>query len=142
MYSEGSKLRGLKLEIWDKRTLVNKFLGQVTVKFNYEQLCADGQMEGTFLLNPRKKSEPVQGSITFSVKQDPPVVAKAPAVEPAKVPEPEPPAKIPDAVVEPIAPGEEFDHGKVEKVVPEGFYFLLSIFLPTVRQISACKGYA
>ena len=65
----GSSFSGLKLRCWDKHKFrTDKFMGQVTIKFNTQLLSSAEQLDDWFSLKKRKAKESVNGEIHMQIQ--------------------------------------------------------------------------
>eukprot|EP01119_Soliformovum_irregulare_P010969 TRINITY_DN2710_c0_g1_i1.p1 TRINITY_DN2710_c0_g1~~TRINITY_DN2710_c0_g1_i1.p1 ORF type:complete len:615 (-),score=204.72 TRINITY_DN2710_c0_g1_i1:16-1860(-) len=68
-FSVGSTFSGIKLRVWDKRKFRgDKFMGQVTVKFNTEVMQSTSAIDDWFPLSKRKTKENVSGDVHLQIQ--------------------------------------------------------------------------
>eukprot|EP01114_Cavostelium_apophysatum_P013673 TRINITY_DN3364_c0_g1_i4.p1 TRINITY_DN3364_c0_g1~~TRINITY_DN3364_c0_g1_i4.p1 ORF type:complete len:545 (+),score=110.15 TRINITY_DN3364_c0_g1_i4:209-1636(+) len=78
-FSVGSNFSGLKLRCWDKHKFkADKFLGQVTIKFNTALLSSSEKLDEWVPLQRRKTKEEVSGDVHLQIQYgDLPEITKA-----------------------------------------------------------------
>jgi len=67
-FQTDSSFTGLKLRCWDKHKFrSDKFLGQITIKFNTSLLSSTEKLDDWFVMNKRKEGEDVTGDIHLQI---------------------------------------------------------------------------
>jgi len=68
-FNVGSSFSGLKLRCWDKHKFrSDKFMGQVTIKFNTQLLSSTEQLDDWFPLKKRKSKESISGEVHMQIQ--------------------------------------------------------------------------